>query len=153
MMLSIKRIAYKFLVVLMLNIVLVFFAASSVSHAKLELGEDQFYYTGTQEAQYVVEAGFWENILGALAEIANYLLGIMTLGFRGVVVGWIEVMEIILTALVGEKFDIAEFFKESIAGMDNYSQQIVNVEKIIFNRIDLLDANIFRENTAEEATE
>ena len=150
---TIKEVLYKILVMSMICIVLVFFSASSVCHAKITLEEGQFYYTGTQEANYVVKGSFWEGILGSLAEIANYLLGIKMLGYRAVVVGWIEIMEIILTALVGEEFKLGEFFKESLAGIDNYSQQIVNVEKIIFNEIELLDANIFRETTEFEEIE
>lgn len=145
MRLSIQKMLYKILVVFMISIVLIFFSLSSVSHAKLPaLGDGQFYYTGTQEAQYVVKAGLWERLLNALAEIANYLLGIMTLGFRGVVVGWIEIMEIILTALVADGINMWEVFTSGLSGMDKYSQDIVNVEKIIFNEVTLLDANIFK---------
>ena len=148
----IKRISYKILVISMITVVLSFFSASSVSEAKLKLKDGEYYYTGTQEGTYVVERSIWEKLLNALGEIANYLLGIMTLGVRGVIVGWIEIMEIILTAILGVEIDIAGFFSDAIAGMDSYSQQIVNVEKIIFNRVPILNANIFAndEETVED---
>ncbi len=150
MKLFVKRIAYKILVILMITVNLSFFCASSVSEAKLKLAEGEFYYSGTQEGSYKVKKGFWENILNILAEIANYLLGIMTLGLRGVVVGWVEIMEILLTALLGVKTDIGAFFNDALSGMDSYSQYIVNVEKIIFNQVPILHANIFVEG--EETT-
>lgn len=128
----------------MISIVLVFFSASSVCHAKLELNDDEFYYSGTQEGTYIVEAGLWEKVINALSEIASYLLGLFLLAPRVVIVGCIEIMEIILTALVGDGVDMAEVFASGLSGMDTYSQQVVNVEKIIFNEIPMLDANIFK---------
>lgn len=150
MKLLLKRMSYKILVIAMITVVLSFFSASSVSEAKLKLKEGEFYYTGTQEGTLKIEKGFWENVLGALGEIANYLLGIMTLGVRGVIVGWIEIMEIILTAILGVETDLGAFFSDAIADMDSYSQQIVNVESIIFNRVPILNANIFEGNADEE---
>jgi len=123
---------------------------SSVSEAKLKIKEGEFYYTGTQEGSYKPASSFWDKILNALSEIANYLLGIMTLGLRGVIVGWIEIMEILLTAILGVKTDIGTFFKDALAGMDSYTQNIVNVEKIIFNRVPILHANIFTQEDGEE---
>lgn len=148
----IKRISYKLLVMSMITVVLSFFSISSVSEAKLKLQDGEFYYTGTQEGTYKPPSNFWKNLLKMLGEIANYLLGIMTLGLRGVIVGWIEIMEILLTAIVGVKMDIGSFFSEAISGMDSYSQYIVNVEKIIFNRVPILHANIFLEGDVADAS-
>lgn len=150
MKLLLKRMSYKILVIAMITVVLSFFSTSSVSEAKLKLKEGEFYYSGTQEGTYVVKKGFWENLLNALGEIANYLLGIMILPVRGVIVGWVEIMEIILTAILGVETDLGAFFSDAIAGMDSYSQQIVNVESIIFNRVPILNANIFEGNANEE---
>lgn len=144
MNLQLKRISYKVLIISMITVILSFFTASSVSEAKLKLKEGEFYYSGTQEAEYSPEAGFWDNILGALAEIANYLFGIMTLGVRGVVVGLIEIMEIILTLLLDPSQDMLKIIADCFTKMDGYTQDVVNVEKIIFNEVKLLDANIFK---------
>lgn len=149
----IKRISYKILVVSMITVVLSFFSANSISEAKLKLKEGEYYYTGTQEAELVVEGNFWDNLLNALGQIANYILGIMTLGTRGVVVGWIEIMEILLTAILAVPFDFATFISNSLAGMDEYSQQIVNVESIIFNKVPILQANIFKNENDTDTDE
>ncbi len=158
MKLQIKKICYKILVVTMITVVLSFFSASSVSQAKLRLKEGEFYYSGTQDGTYVVGKNLWDSILETLGEIANYLLGIKTLGIRMVIVGWIEIMEILLTAILGVEIDLASFFSEALEGMDTYSQQIVNVETIIFNRVPILNANIFTaekndDRNSEEITE
>ncbi len=144
MRINLKKIFYKLFVVFMLIISFIFFSGSCVSHAKLKLKDGEFYYTGTQEGEYVVEKGFWEKLLQALSELANYILGIMTLGIRGVIVGWIEIMEILLTAILGVEMDFVNYFSQAINGLDQYAQDVVNVEKIIFNRVKILDANIFK---------
>lgn len=140
----IKGISYKVLVTSMITIALVFFCVSSVSEAKLKLKEGEFYYSGTQEGTYKMEGSFWDQLLDTLATVANYLLGIITLGFRGVAVGWIELMEILLTALLGGESNIFAYFEEAISGMESYTQKIVNIEKILFNKVEILDANIFK---------
>lgn len=142
----VKSISYKLLIISMIMVVLSFCSTNSISQASKinNLKDGEFYYTGTQEAQLLVEESLFSKILKALAELANYILGIMTLGIRGVFVGWIQIMEIILTAILGVEMDFVKFFSDAISGMDTYSQQIVNVEKIIFNRVEILDANIFK---------
>jgi len=145
MRLSIKKVLYKILIVAMIIVSLSFFFASSVSQAKIKLKEGEFYYSGTQSAEYIVKAGMWDRILKALSEIANYILGIKTLGNRGMIVGWIEIMEIILTLILSPDMDFITIIKDSISSMDGYTQDIVNVEKILFNRVELLDPNIFKQ--------
>ena len=143
MKLWIKNLSYKTLVATMITIVLSFFCVTSVSHAKLKLEEGQFYYTGTQEAEVRAEASFWEKFTGILSEIVNYLLGILLLAPRGVVVGWIEIMEILLTLILNADIDIGEL-KINNDSTVTYSQEVVNVETIIFNRVPILNANIFK---------
>ena len=158
MKLQIKTIAYKILVVSMITIVLSFFSASSVSQAKLKLKEGEFYYSGTQQGTYIIAKNWLNTVLDALGEIANYLLGIKTLGYRAVFVGWVEIMEILLTAILGVEIDLASFLSDALAGMDSYSQQIVNVETILFNRVPILNANLFdtennKDRNSEEITQ
>ncbi len=40
--------------------------------------------------------------------------------------------------------DFVNYFSQAINGLDQYAQDVVNVEKIIFNRVKILDANIFK---------
>lgn len=139
-----KRISYKILIISMITVALSFFSASSVCQAKLKIKEGEMFYSGTQEGDYVVEASIWEKILNALSEIADYILGIMTLGFRGVVVGWIAIMEIILTLLLDPSKDIATIAVDSVTSESGYENDVITVEKIIFNEVKILDANIFK---------
>lgn len=152
----IKKILYKILVASMIAVCLSFFSVSSVSQAKLSLDDSEFYYTGTQNSEVMFEASFFQKFIKKLKEILNYLIGLLLLAMRSVVVGWIEIAEIFLTGILGEMGDENDFFnymKTSLAGIDTYSQHIVNVEQIIFNKLKLFDIDIFDLNEEEEETE
>ena len=149
MRLLVKKIFNKILIISMITVLMSFFCANSVSEAKLTLEEGQFYYTGTQEARYSPKAinGIWSTILNALAQVANFILGVITLAVRGVIIGWLEIGEIILTAILGVNPDFGKYFSEAVSGMDTYSQHIVNIEDIIFDRVPILAANFFKTQT------
>lgn len=142
----IKRVSYKVLVTYMIVIVFSFFCISSVSHAKLTVDDGEFYYTGTQDATYTVEVTTWEDILHALAEVANYILGACTLALRGTVVGWIEIFEMLLTKILSLADSLGTVNENA---MTSYTQKTVNVETIIFNRVPIFDANIFSNNVLD----
>lgn len=137
------RMTYKLLVTSMIAITLSFFVVTSYSHANRFqdlLTSDGFYYTGTQEGNLTANKGIFENIIHALSEIAGYLLGIMGLAIRGVGIGWIEIAEMILTSILNTE---NSFFGVVGGALDNYSQNVINVETIIFNKVETLNANIF----------
>ena len=139
------KMTYKLLVISMIAITLSFFVVTSYSQANRFqdlLTNDGFYYTGTQEGNLTYKEGMFEKIIRALSEIASYLLGIMTLAGRGVLIGWIEIAEMILTSILDTENG---FFDVVGSSLDNYSQNIVNVETIIFNKVEILNANIFEQ--------
>lgn len=127
----------------MITILLSFFVATSCAHANKFsdlVNEDGIYYTGTQEATVTIKKGIFDKIINALSQIANYLLGLMTLGIRAVFIGWIEVGEMILTWILDVDNSLDKVNTDS---MDVYTQKTVNVESILFNRVPILNANIF----------
>lgn len=143
------RMTYKLLVTSMIAITLSFFVVTPYSHAnKFQdlINDDGFYYTGTQDGNLTVPASMFEKIINALSEIAGYLLGIIGLALRGVGIGWIEIAEMILTSILDTENG---FFDVLGSSLDNYSQNVVNVETIIFNRVGILNANIFEEIDAD----
>lgn len=133
----------------MITILLSFFVATSCVHANKFsdlVNEDGIYYTGTQDAKVSISGGIFDKIINALSTIANYMLGLMTLGTRAVFIGWIEVAEMILTWILDMNRGAVDILMDS-AGV--YSQNIVNVESILFNKVPILNANIF-ETTTEQ---
>ena len=147
MKLFIKKILQKILVISMITVFLSFFSVSSVAEAKISLEESEFYYTGTQNSEVMWEATLWQKIVKKLKEIANFLIGLMFMAIRSVFVGWIEIFEIILTLLLGEDLEFEDYMQASLAGIDTYSQRVVNIERIIFNEIGLFDIDMFGSDT------
>ena len=145
----VTRISYKMLITTMITILLSFFVATSCAHANKFsdlVNEDGIYYTGTQDAKVSVKGGIFDKIINALSQIANYLLGLMTLGTRAVFIGWIEVGEMILTWILDIDNSLDKVNTDS---MDVYAQKTVNVESILFNRVPILNANIFETASVE----
>lgn len=144
----VRNILNKILTIVLMIAILMLFPLSSVSEAKIKLKDGQYYYSGTQEAEVVVDGSLWDKVLKALASIANYLLGIWTLGIRGIVVGAIEICEILLTLVVDPDTDIGDIGDSITADVmgdtGGYSQTVVTVQRIIFNEISILNANIFQ---------
>lgn len=133
----------------MITILLSFFVATSCVHANKFsdlVNEDGIYYTGTQDAKVSISGGIFDKIINALSTIANYMLGLMTLGTRAVFIGWIEVAEMILTWILDMNRGAVDILMDS-AGV--YSQNIVNVESILFNKVPILNANIFETTTKQ----
>lgn len=149
----VKKISYKLLVASMITVLLSFFSVSPMAEAKITLEDNEFYYSGVQEAEVTWGKSLWQRIASSLGEIANYLLGILLLGVRGVVIGYIEIMEIILTAILGVQLHPIDYIMNALPGKDTYAQDIVNIEKIIFDRVDVLDINIFKTLAEEEEEE
>lgn len=75
--------------------------------------------------------GIWEIIVNGLGEIFDFLLGLITMAVRMPLIGLANVAEYILTWIL-------QIFSGT-AVLD-----VVDIEDIFFNRVPLLDANIFR---------
>ncbi len=145
----ISRISYKMLVTTMITVILSFFVVTSCSHANKfsELvNDDGIYYNGTQESTLSEKDGFFAKLVNLLSSIATYLLGLIGLGIRGVFIGWIEIAEMLLTMILDIDGDLGKINDDA---MDVYTENIVNVESILFNRVPILEANIFKSLNAE----
>lgn len=55
----IKRISYRLLVVSMITVLLSFFSVSPMVEAKIELEDNEYYYSGVQDAEVT-----WEKVYG-----------------------------------------------------------------------------------------
>lgn len=144
---TLKNIMFKILILSMIFINLSFFTIRPVAEAKIVLKEGEFFYSGTQSGELVIKAGIWETILKALSQFADYLMGLMTLGIRGVIVGWTEVFEILLTSTLNLGDDVETINDDA---KYSYDQKVVTIESILFNRVRVLNANIFDNETSDD---
>ena len=96
-MVQIKEICKRIILIIVTISLLVSFCAMPASYAKLDLEDGEFYYAGTQKGQYTVSDGIFEWLLSKIGDIADWLLGIITMGFRMIFVGWTALLEKMLT--------------------------------------------------------
>lgn len=136
------------LIIVIISILLTFFAMPS-SYAKLDIPNGQFYYSGTTKGTYTVTEGIFAWLLKSIGDIADWLIGIMTMGFRMVFVGWAALAERLLTwalktttgvGLKGELIDNSTDFLGLIQSSDN-----VTIEAIVYNRVPALNINFFED--------
>lgn len=147
-MAQLVNIFKKIVLIIVLISLLISFCAVPSAYAKLDLGDDEFYYAGTQKGQYTVSEGIFEWLLNSIGDIADWLLGIITMGFRMVFVGWTALLEKMLTwALestsgLNAEGDVIESNTDLTAITDSTNN--VTIEAIVYNHVAALDANMFR---------
>lgn len=147
-MAQLVNVLKKIVLIIVLISLLISFCAVPSAYAKLDLGDDEFYYAGTQKGQYTVSEGIFEWLLNSIGDIADWLLGIITMGFRMVFVGWTALFEKMLTwALestsgLNAEGDVIESNTDLTAITDSTNN--VTIEAIVYNHVAALDANMFR---------
>jgi len=138
-----KRYLNKLLIICMLIIILFTFLISAPVQAASKVSETGFYYTGTTKGTYTVTKSFGEWLIGALAGILDFLLGIMTMGIRMVFVGWTALFEMILTNTLQTTTGVPAV-EPSSTQINVSSTKNITIESIVYNRVPILDINFFR---------
>lgn len=148
-----KTILMKFLVIAIIITTFSTFLCTIPVYSAGNMGD--FYYKGTTSGSYSVGKSFISKLVDALAGIADFILGIMTMGIRIVFVGWAELFEWILVKTIDAicKTDLAS--GDWIFGFDIFQSitdvsNRVTIEKIVFNEIPIFDVNVFNFSTGEE---
>lgn len=143
------KIAIKKLVLIIILIsTLIMFFATPVSNAELDLEQDEFYYSGSTEGTYKPGTNnIFRWLLKALGEIADYILGILTMGVRMVFVGWTALLERALTWAVetsaGVSVDGSVVADATDLTALTDSNNNITVEAIVYNKVAAFDVDIF----------
>ncbi len=111
-----KKMCKKIIIIITIFVTLILSCFASPSYAsKLKMGEDEFYYAGTTKGSYVPKEGIFDWLLDSIGQIADWLLGLITMGFRMVVVGWTALFEQILTWTLNSTVDSITYTENSEA--------------------------------------
>lgn len=145
-MAQLKSISKKLLLVIVtISLVLTFIATPS-AEAKLTLGEGEFYYSGTTKGTYKASTSIFSWLLANIGDIADWLIGIMTMGFRMVFVGWTALIEKILTwtleGTTGVNTDGEDVSSTDLSSISDSSNNIT-VQAIVYNQVPAFDINFF----------
>lgn len=148
------------LIIIMISILITFFA-TPMSYAKLDLKEGDFYYSGTTAGRYTVKEGIFSWLLHSIGEAIDWILGMITLLFRMVFVGWTALIEKLLTWALetttgmdvnggvvdtSAEYNGIGFLKVNPTDLTDVadSSRNVTVESIVFNKVAALDINFFK---------
>ena len=93
--------------------------------------DSSFYYKGIPETGYYLgSTSLGDMIWSFLTQVVDYLVGLMTLGVKIQLIGWTSIVENILQDFVN--YATGTPLKEK-----------VNIEAIVFNKVPILDINVF----------
>ena len=143
----IKNLFKRTILIIVLISILITFLVTPASYAELKLEEDEFYYAGTTEGSYVPRFNIFAWLINNIGEIADWLLGIITMGFRMVFVGWTALLEKALTwaleSTTGVSADgsLVESSTD-LTGLTDSSNNIT-VEAIVYNKVAGLNIDFF----------
>lgn len=136
------------LIVVLISILITFLVTPS-SYAKLELEDGEFYYTGSSKGTYVASTStnIFAWLVNALGQIADFILGMLSMIIRAPFIGWTALLEKMLTwaleSTMGVSADGALVANTSnLTGLTNSSNN-VTVEAIVYNRVAALDIDVF----------
>lgn len=96
---------------------------------------DKFYYNGMPLTGNYLGRDKSNWLIDALANVADWLVGIMTLGYKIQIVGWTSIFQNIATEAVN-------------LIVNETANKKVTAETILFNQIQILDVNFFNFDTA-----
>lgn len=143
----IKNLFKRTVLIIILISTLITFLATPASYAELQLEDDEFYYAGTTEGAYVASFDIFSWLLNNIGDIADWLLGIITMGFRMVFVGWTALLEKALTWALESTTGVSASgaLIESSTDMSSISDPSSNitVEAIVYNKVAGLNIDFF----------
>ena len=96
---------------------------------------------------YLGTSTFWDFVkwlVDSIANILDYLVGILTYALRAVIIGWTNLVENLMNyTLVGSREEVNGSYVNSLTGKANNLDSRISIEDIFFNKIPILDVNFF----------
>ncbi len=147
-----KNTIKKVVISIILTSILLSYICMPSANAKLNIGENEFYYSGTTSGSIVEKKSVVKWLVEKLADVVDYVLGVMTMGGRMVFVGWTALAEHVLTWFL-ETASGVNLNGEDISSTDltalGDSSKNVTVQAIVYNRVPALNVNFFKFTTAD----
>lgn len=153
-----KETFKRIVLIIVLISILITFLATPAAYAKLDLEDGEFYYSGTTKGSYVPTTNIFSWLINALAQVADFILGMLSMIVRAPFVGWTALLEKMLTwalestmgvsadgSIVGtsvNKNGEVEINTSNLTGLTDSSNN-VTVEAIVYNRVAALDIDVF----------
>ena len=144
---GLKKVGEKIILIIVTLSLLLTFVVAPSSYAKLTLKDGEFYYAGTTKGTYTASEGIFSWLLNNLSQIADWLVGIMTLGPRMVFVGWTALIERMLTwtleTTTGVNINGDGVNSATDLSSITDSSSNITVQAIVYNQVPAFDINFF----------
>ena len=152
-MVGLKNAVEKIVLLIVLFSTIISFCVIPASYAKLDIADDEFYYAGTQKGQYTVKEGIFSWLLSSLADVADWIVGMVLMAIRAPFVGYTALIERTLTWALQTTSGLTQ--DNTISNTDwlqtiTTSKNNVTIEAIVYNRVPAFDINFF--NTEYDTT-
>ncbi len=145
-MVVLRNLLKKIVILIIILAIFISFCTTPASYAKLDIKSDEFYYAGTQKGQYVAKEGVFDWLINALAEVADWIIGAISMAIRAPFIGWTALIERLLTAALDATCGLD--MNNEISNTDLMSivtsENNVTVQAIVYNQVPALDANFFK---------
>ncbi len=114
--------------------------------------DGDFFYKGIPEGHFSKSRfNFWKWLVNFLFEIVDYVLGLIASVFNLGILGWVILAETLVTnafdSLVVKNVGSGSYRKGNV-GFYTDSKRTVNIENILFNRVEVLNVNFFESKEA-----
>lgn len=145
-----KKLCKNIILIIIIISLLITFFATPAAYAKLDLKDGEFYYSGTTKGTYTAKEGVFSWLLSHIGEIADWIIGIITMGFRMVFVGWTALIEKLLTWALETTTGVSMAGQQIEDGLSSTdltsitdSSNNLTVQAIVYNKVPAFNINFF----------
>lgn len=108
-----------------------------------------FFFNGVPDGKYsLATRSFWQVIIDTIAQILDFLINLIFYIIRAVIVGYTSIMENLLNWIINVAADTNVEDKSldisSTEASTSDSEDKVTVDRILFNKLELFDINVFK---------
>jgi hypothetical protein len=121
----------------------------STTTATTALDYSNFFFNGIPDGKYALgTSSIWDTIVDTLANLVDFLIGIMTYFIRITIVGFVSLFDRFLNntivSITDTKTSLEETGLNSTTADDpNSENRYITIESILFNQLELFDVDIF----------
>ena len=105
-----------------------------------------FFFNGVPDGKYsLATRSFWQVIIDTIAQILDFLINLIFYIIRAVIVGYTSIMENLLNWIINDtNVEDKSLDISSTEASTSDSEDKVTVDRILFNKLELFDINVFK---------
>jgi hypothetical protein len=122
--------------------------AGQVRSVSSNINYSKFFFNGIPDGKYsLANRPFWKVIIDTIAQVLDFLINLIFYIIRAVIVGYTSIMENLLNWIINVVADTNVEDKSlnmsSTEASTSDSENKITVDKILFNKLEIFDINVF----------